>query len=72
MTDFTDQEKFTEASREVEQRHRVYRNLVRKGTLSKVQAKRQIDIMIAIKLDYQAKVAATPGPLFEAAREQGM
>jgi hypothetical protein len=58
MTTFTDKEKLDELTREIEMRRRVYRWQVRNGKLSEEQAQRQIDLMIAIKMDYAAKIEA--------------
>jgi hypothetical protein len=58
MTTFTDEEKLDELTREIEMRRRVYRWQVRNGKLSEEQAQRQINLMIAIKMDYSAKIGA--------------
>jgi hypothetical protein len=58
MTTFTDKEKLDELTREIEMRRRVYRWQVRNGKLSEEQAQRQINLMIAIKMDYSAKIEA--------------
>lgn len=63
---FTDAEKLAEIDREIAFRHRVYKWQVSKGKMTKEQAQHQIQMMIAIRLDYFEKVkAAEPaGPLF--------
>jgi hypothetical protein len=63
---FTDAEKLAEIERELNIRMRVYTWQVRKGKLSRETARRQVDLLIEIKLDYMAKIeAARPiGPLF--------
>jgi hypothetical protein len=61
---FTDAEKLAEIERELTLRMRVYKWQVRNGKLSKEQARRQVDLLIAIKLDYAAKIEKPVGPLF--------
>jgi hypothetical protein len=66
---FTDKEKLAEIDRELAQRHRVYRWQVRNGRMTQEQASRQLNLMTAIRMDYHAKVEASPeaaGPLFAA------
>ena len=53
---FSDAEKLEEISRELEMRHRVYKWQVRNGKLSAEIARRRIDLMIEIKLDYADKL----------------
>ena len=61
---FTDKEKLDEIERELEMRHRVYRWQVSKGKITQEQAKRRIDLLLAIRSDYYTKVRDVPGPLF--------
>lgn len=65
MMTFSDQEKLDEISRELEMRRRVYRWQVRNGKLSAEQAQRQIDLMIAIKLDYAEKIESAKSKQLE-------
>lgn len=58
MSDFTDEEKLAEIDREITMRRRVYPWQVRNGKLSEENARRQIDLMIAIKMDYAKKLEA--------------
>jgi len=58
MTTFSDQEKLDEIEREITMRRRVYSWQVRNGKLSPDQARRQLDVMLAIKMDYAAKIEA--------------
>lgn len=52
MTQFTAEDKFKEARRELAQRKRVYPRLVAQGSLKQAEADRQIAIMEAIRDDY--------------------
>jgi len=63
MPIFSNAEKLREVEREVMQRHRIYRRMVRTGSLSEASATRQIAIMTDIANDYREKVIA--GPLFD-------
>lgn len=69
MTTFSDQDKLDEINRELEMRRLVYHWKVRNGKLSAEQARRQIDILIAIKMDYAEKVQLKPDPLFNTQKE---
>lgn len=60
---FSNAEKLRELDREIEQRHRVYKRLIAKGTLSRETATRQIAILSAVADDYRDK--AKEGPLFD-------
>jgi hypothetical protein len=51
-TEFTAEEKYKVAQREVEWRLRVYPGLVAKGSKSQQEAEYQIDVMRAIAADY--------------------
>ncbi|MGC2778048.1 MAG: hypothetical protein WA418_20665 [Bradyrhizobium sp.] len=66
MTTYTDQEKLAEIDREMALRHKAYRWQVRNGKLTKDQAARQLGLLVAIRMDYAAKVeeAKPAGPLF--------
>lgn len=55
---FTDAEKADCARREVKQRERVYPRLIETGKLTPGFAQRQIDLMIEIAEDYEAKAKA--------------
>lgn len=59
---FSTEDKLRECNRELDQRHRVYAWMVRKGKMKQDTATRQIQLMIAIRDDYAAKAAE--GPLF--------
>lgn len=56
----SDQEKLAEINRELEMRRVVYPRFIRNGKMKQDQARRQIDILIAIKLDYAAKLRSQP------------
>jgi hypothetical protein len=66
MSAYTDEEKLAEIDREMALRQKVYRWQIRNGKLTKDQAARQIGLLVAIRMDYAAKVeeAKPAGPLF--------
>ena len=52
------------AERELKYRHRVYDRLVERGKMTNEQAKRELELMEAIALDYRALAMEEPLPLF--------
>jgi hypothetical protein len=56
MSEFTDADKLSCATREVGMRRKVYRHWVGLGKMSQVNADREIALMEAIAADYSAKV----------------